>query len=113
MDLAEDELVIMGMEGSANKVGVGIVTSSGRVLSNPRKTFITPPGEGFQVCVAFSLFFFPCVAQRSWGVVPKPRETARHHQEHVLPMVHQALADAGIPWRRVNAIAFTKGPGEC
>lgn len=62
--LAADEIVVMGLEGSANKIGVGIVTSTGRVLSNPRRTFITPPGEGFQ-----------------------PRETARHHQEHVLPLV--------------------------
>ena len=27
---------VMGMEGSANKVGVGIVTSEGDILSNPR-----------------------------------------------------------------------------
>lgn len=35
--LACDELVVMGMEGSANKIGVGLVTSTGRVLSNPRR----------------------------------------------------------------------------
>lgn len=84
----DDEIVVMGMEGSANKIGIGIVTSKGRILCNPRKTFIAPPGEGFQ-----------------------PRETARHHQEHVLPLVRQALTEAGIPWSRINAIAYTKGPG--
>lgn len=49
--LAPDELVVMGMEGSANKIAVGIVTSTGRVLSNPRRvhsrsgacTSLTPP----------------------------------------------------------------------
>ena len=39
---------VLGIEGSANKIGVGIVDGKGNVLSNPRKTFITPPGTGFQ-----------------------------------------------------------------
>jgi N6-L-threonylcarbamoyladenine synthase len=45
---------VLGIEGSANKVGVGthltitgIVDFSGNILSNPRKTFVTPPGTGF------------------------------------------------------------------
>lgn len=37
----------MGIEGSANKIGIGIVTKEGEILANPRKTFITPPGTGF------------------------------------------------------------------
>lgn len=35
----------LGIEGSANKIGVGIIRD-GEVLSNVRKTYITPPGEG-------------------------------------------------------------------
>lgn len=46
-------VIAIGFEGSANKVGVGII-SDGKVLSNCRKTFITPPGEGN----ANSLFSF-------------------------------------------------------
>ena len=38
----------IGFEGSANKLGVGIV-KDGEVLSNPRVTYITPPGEGMFV----------------------------------------------------------------
>ena len=30
--------VAIGIEGSANKVGVGIVLEDGTILSNPRKT---------------------------------------------------------------------------
>jgi len=41
------QLIVLGIEGSANKIGIGIVTSSGDILSNPRMTFITPPGTGF------------------------------------------------------------------
>lgn len=37
--------VVLGLEGSANKVGVGLVRD-GRVLSNPRRTYVTPPGQG-------------------------------------------------------------------
>lgn len=38
-------VIAIGFEGSANKLGVGII-KDGKVLANPRKTFITPPGEG-------------------------------------------------------------------
>ena len=46
----------IGLEGSANKLGVGIIrhqlgdlsqTNRAEVLSNIRDTYITPPGEGF------------------------------------------------------------------
>ena len=36
---------VIGFEGSANKLGIGIIRD-GVVLSNPRHTYITPPGEG-------------------------------------------------------------------
>lgn len=38
-------VVAIGFEGSANKIGVGIVRD-GEVLANVRRTYITPPGEG-------------------------------------------------------------------
>lgn len=78
---------VLGMEGSANKLGIGVVRD-GVVLSNPRVTYITPPGEGFQ-----------------------PTETARHHQTHVVTLVNRALTDANIKPEELDAIAFTKGPG--
>ena len=37
--------IAIGFEGSANKLGVGII-KDGVVLSNVRKTYITPPGQG-------------------------------------------------------------------
>ncbi|RZC51114.1 hypothetical protein C5167_019543 [Papaver somniferum] len=39
-------MIALGFEGSANKIGVGIVTLDGTILSNPRHTYITPPGQG-------------------------------------------------------------------
>ena len=38
-------VVAIGFEGSANKLGIGIMRD-GKVLANPRVTYITPPGEG-------------------------------------------------------------------
>lgn len=38
-------VVVIGFEGSANKIGVGVI-KDGIVLSNPRRTYITPPGQG-------------------------------------------------------------------
>lgn len=38
-------VIAIGFEGSANKIGVGIIRD-GEVLANPRRTYITPPGEG-------------------------------------------------------------------
>jgi N6-L-threonylcarbamoyladenine synthase len=50
--LVKPTMVALGIEGSANKIGVGIIrytASSGcyDILSNPRKTYITPAGQGF------------------------------------------------------------------
>jgi N6-L-threonylcarbamoyladenine synthase len=80
-------VVIIGFEGSANKIGVGIIRD-GIVLANPRHTFISPPGHGFM-----------------------PSETAKHHKEHVLGLTKQALEEAKITADQIDAIAFTKGPG--
>ena len=51
---------IIGLEGSANKMGIGIIRD-GEVLSNPRRTYCPPAGQGFL-----------------------PRDTAVHHQKVIL-----------------------------
>jgi N6-L-threonylcarbamoyladenine synthase len=43
------------------------------------------------------------------GVVPEL--ASRAHQQHIVPLVNQALKDAQITKNQLNAIAFTKGPG--
>ena len=43
------------------------------------------------------------------GVVPEL--ASRAHQQNIIPVVHQALAQANIDKKQLNAIAFTKGPG--
>ena len=39
-------MIAIGFEGSANKIGIGIIKDE-EVLSNVRHTYITPPGEGW------------------------------------------------------------------
>ncbi|XP_050316214.1 tRNA N6-adenosine threonylcarbamoyltransferase [Anthonomus grandis grandis] len=80
-------VVALGFEGSANKIGVGII-KDGVVLANPRKTYITPPGEGFM-----------------------PKETAQHHREKVLGVLQDALVEAQIKPSEIDVICYTKGPG--
>lgn len=80
-------VVAIGFEGSANKLGVGIVRD-GVVLSNVRHTYHAPPGEGF-----------------------KPRDTATHHREHVLDVLRRALDEADITPADIDCVCFTKGPG--
>jgi len=43
------------------------------------------------------------------GVVPEL--ASRAHQQNILPVVHQALVEANIDKKDLNAIAFTQGPG--
>lgn len=87
----------LGLEGSANKLGVGVIkhnlgpltsTNAAEVLSNVRDTYITPPGEGFL-----------------------PRDTARHHRNWVNRIIKRALSDAKIRGADVDCICFTQGPG--
>ena len=104
------DTIVLGIEGSANKVGVGVVkyTPAGssadntprssiatyHILANPRKTFIAPTGQGFL-----------------------PRETAWHHQAHIVALVRCALREAfpkdddNSVHELISAICFTKGPG--
>mmetsp|Transcript_31284 Transcript_31284/g.101868 ORF Transcript_31284/g.101868 Transcript_31284/m.101868 type:complete len:353 (-) Transcript_31284:567-1625(-) len=84
-------VLALGIEGSANKLGVGIIRVEDGVttiLSNPRKTYITPPGTGFL-----------------------PNETALHHQRHAVALVRCALQEAGVKPAEIDCICYTRGPG--
>lgn len=43
------------------------------------------------------------------GVVPEL--ASRAHQQNIVPVIHQAIADANIAKKDLSAIAFTRGPG--
>ena len=83
-------MIVLGIEGSANKIGVGIVQDdeSNIILANPRKTYITPIGQGFL-----------------------PSDTARHHGKEIFNLIHQALKESGLTSNDIDLLAYTKGPG--
>lgn len=100
-----DYYIAIGLEGSANKLGVGVIKcprsahmASGdnshncdvEILSNIRNTYVTPPGEGFL-----------------------PRDTARHHRNWCVRIIKEALEEAKIknPNLDIDVICFTRGPG--
>ncbi|XP_071657488.1 tRNA N6-adenosine threonylcarbamoyltransferase isoform X3 [Patagioenas fasciata] len=78
---------VLGLEGSANKVGAGVVRD-GVILSSARATYVTPPGHGFA-----------------------PGPAGRHHRRALLALVGDALGHARTRPQDLDAIAFTKGPG--
>lgn len=93
----KEQYTAIGLEGSANKLGVGIIRhfrgalgpgNRAQVLSNVRDTYISPPGEGFL-----------------------PRDTARHHRNWVVRLIKRAIVEAGIRPSELDVICFTKGPG--
>ncbi len=51
-------VLILGIEGSANKIGVGIVRDDGTILANVRRTYITPPGQVLEkvLIIFFNIF---------------------------------------------------------
>ena len=49
------------------------------------------------------------VHEQYGGVVPEL--ASRAHQQNIVPVVDQALSQAGITKKDLNGIAFTKGPG--
>ncbi|GAB5590946.1 putative tRNA threonylcarbamoyladenosine biosynthesis protein kae1 [Umbelopsis nana] len=83
--------IALGLEGSANKLGIGIIKhdESGAgpavVLSNVRDTYITTPGQGFL-----------------------PRDTAQHHRDCVLAVLAKAMKEAKVTPQDIDVICFTK-----
>ncbi|KAG5920539.1 putative tRNA threonylcarbamoyladenosine biosynthesis protein kae1 [Claviceps africana] len=83
--------IALGCEGSANKLGIGIIQHTADatiILSNLRHTFVSPPGTGFL-----------------------PKDTAAHHRAHFVRLAREALAAAGCRPRDIDCICFTQGPG--
>src|SRR5436190_4513229 len=86
-------MIALGLEGSANKLGVGLILHPARgapaqILANLRHTFVSPPGEGFL-----------------------PKATAKHHRSWVIQLVQQALKQARVSVGDIDCICYTKRPG--
>jgi N6-L-threonylcarbamoyladenine synthase len=89
--MAKETWIALGCEGSANKLGIGVIRhtpTSTTILSNLRHTFHSPPGTGFL-----------------------PKDTAAHHRRHFVSLALSSLKEAGVKPKDVDCICFTQGPG--
>ena len=80
-------MITLGIEGTAHTLGVGVVDSERKVLSNVIDMY-RPPQGGLH-----------------------PREAANHHAEVVAGDIEKAVSDAGISLKDVDLVAFSMGPG--
>ncbi len=80
-------MICLGIEGTAEKTGVGIVDNNGNILSSVGKQLF--PEEG--------------------GI--HPREAAEHHAKWIPKLIIEACTNANLNLNDINLIAFSKGPG--
>ena len=79
-------MLCLGIEGTAEKLGVGIVSSSGEILANVVKHHHLVGGI-------------------------HPREAAQHHAENMKPTIKEALRKADVGLGDLDVVAFSQGPG--
>ncbi|MES2733534.1 MAG: tRNA (adenosine(37)-N6)-threonylcarbamoyltransferase complex transferase subunit TsaD [Bacteroidota bacterium] len=81
-------LIILAIESSCDETSAAVI-SEGKICSNVVAT--------------------QAIHQKYGGVVPEL--ASRAHQQNIIPVVAQALADAKIDKKELQAVAFTRGPG--
>jgi N6-L-threonylcarbamoyladenine synthase len=84
------DAIILGIESSCDETGAAVVRSGEQILSNVVASQIA-------------------THQPYGGVVPEL--ASREHLRAIVPVVRQALAEAGHSYQSVDAIAVTQGPG--
>ena len=83
-----DKIYILGIESSCDDTAASILCD-GKVLSN--------------------VIANQSIHKAYGGVVPEL--ASRAHQQNIVPVVDQALKQAGISKNELSAVAFTRGPG--
>ena len=85
-ELNKKPIIALGLEGSANKLGIGIIREDGQLLANIRHTYVAPPGAGFL-----------------------PKDTAQHHRAYIITLIKQAMETAHVTPADITVICYTKG----
>jgi N6-L-threonylcarbamoyladenine synthase len=83
-------LLILGIETSCDETAAAVVTGAGQIRAN----VVASQAD---------------LHARFGGVVPEI--ASRRHLELVMPVVREALAEAGTSLREVEKVAVTRGPG--
>ncbi|MDH2659568.1 MULTISPECIES: bifunctional N(6)-L-threonylcarbamoyladenine synthase/serine/threonine protein kinase [Methanobacterium] len=80
-------VICIGLEGTAEKTGVGIVDSDGHILALQGRALLPEKG----------------------GI--HPREAAQHHAENLVPLIKKSLDEANLSLEDLDMVAFARGPG--
>lgn len=83
----KEHLICLGIESTADNLGIGIASSNGRILANEVEVHVPKIG----------------------GI--HPREAAQHHAEEFGRVVERALRTAKIGSKDIDLISFSQGPG--
>ena len=86
--MASQKIYILGIESSCDDTAAAVLCN-GKILSN-----VVATQE---------------IHKKYGGVVPEL--ASRAHQQNIVPVIHEALNQAGIAKEDLSAIAFTRGPG--
>ena len=112
--------IAIGLEGSANKIGVGVILHPPQPALRPS----TPPSPHDSAhsddgSSAFKTTSPPVqilsnlrhtfISPPGTGFLPK--DTAAHHRRWVVRLVKQAMKQAKVQIEDVDCICYTKGPG--
>lgn len=82
------DIAILAIESSCDETSAAVIIN-GKVINN--------------------IIAVQSVHEKYGGVVPEL--ASRAHQVNIVPVVHQALAEAGLRLPDLKAVAFTQGPG--
>ena len=78
----------LGIESTAHTFGIGIVSSTGKVLANCKDVYKPPIG---------------------WGI--KPIDAANHHKEVSQKVLAEALEKSELSLEDIGILSFSQGPG--
>ncbi|RED49579.1 tRNA (adenosine(37)-N6)-threonylcarbamoyltransferase complex transferase subunit TsaD [Seonamhaeicola aphaedonensis] len=86
--MVSQNIYILGIESSCDDTAASVI-HNGKILSN--------------------IVANQKIHEAYGGVVPEL--ASRAHQQNIVPVVHQAIKQAGITKEDLNAVSFTRGPG--
>ena len=89
-DCAKDGVKILGIESSCDETAAAVVVDGRKILSSVVASQID-------------------IHRKYGGVVPEL--ASREHLRQIVPVVREALAQAGLQFEELDAIAVTQGPG--
>src|SRR5262245_5878350 len=89
-------MIVLGIETSCDETAAAIVTTTGDAQKPWR--------------VASNVIASQAAIHREWGGVV-PEIASRQHVRDICGVVERAMAEAGVSWSGVDALAVTQGPG--